>query len=78
MLAVRIIFLSSILFVFVATLYLEGHTFSTIITQSLMATPILPFSRGECSLEVDLGHGYCSSGGSSLPPVYKQFWCFLK
>ena len=38
MLAVCIIFLSSILFVFVATLYLKGHTFSTIIT-SLMATP---------------------------------------
>ena len=31
MLAVCIIFLSSILSVFVATLYLEGHTFSTII-----------------------------------------------
>ena len=43
MLAVCIIFLSSFLSVFVATLYLEGHTcqmptFSTIITLSLMAT----------------------------------------
>ena len=75
MLAVCIIFLSSILFAFVATLYLEGHTFSTIITV-FDGHSLLPFSRGERSLEVDLDHGYCSWGGSSLPPVYKQFWCF--
>ena len=75
MLAVCILFLSSILFVFVATLYLEGH--------SLAKCPdffhnynivfdghsLLPFSRGERSLEV-IAHG------SNLPPVYKQFRCF--
>ena len=57
MLAVCILFLSSILFVFVATLYLEGH--------SLAKCPLfhnynivfdghslLPFFRGERSLEV--------------------------
>ena len=48
MLAVCIIFLSSILFVFVATLYLEEHTFSTIITV-FDGHSLLPFSRGERS-----------------------------
>ena len=56
MLAVCIIFLSSILFVFVATLYLEGHTFSTIITV-FDGHSLLPFFRGERSLEVDLDPG---------------------
>ena len=66
MLAVCIILLSSFLSVFVAT-------FPTIITDG---HSLLPFSRGERSLEVDLDHGYCSWGGSNLPPVYKQFQCF--
>ena len=78
MLAVCIIFLSSFLSVFVATLYLEGHT-PTFHNYNIVfdGHSLLPFSRGERSLlEVDLDHGYCSWGGSSLPPVYKQFRCF--
>ena len=81
MLAVCIIFLSSFLSVFVATLYLEGHTLAKcplfhnyhIVFDG---HSLLPFSRGERSLDVELDHGYCFWGGSSLPPVYKQFRCF--
>ena len=83
MLAVCIIFLSSFLSVFVATfIFRRAHigqmpTFYTIITFIVFeGHSLLPFSRGERSLEVDLDHGYCSWGGSSLPPVYKQFRCF--
>ena len=81
MLAVCIIFLSSFLSVFVATLYLEVthwpnahffHNYNIVFD----GHSLLPFSRGERSLEVNLDHGYCSWGGSSLPPVYKQFQCF--
>ena len=77
--AVYIISLSSLMSVFVATLYLEGHTLAHFFHNYNIVFDdhsLLPFPRGERSLEVDLDHGYCSWGESGLPPVYKQFPVF--
>ena len=57
-------------FIFRRALIGQMPTFSTIIRLSLMATPFSHSPRRTFSW------GYCSWGGSSLPPVYKQFRCF--
>ena len=88
----NIIFLSTFFTVFVATLYLEGHTFlvpsplhhtfgkkptfSTIITLSLMAAPLTHSPEENFLLRLTSAMVIAPGGGSSLPSVYKQFRCF--
>ena len=64
--------------VFVATVYLEGHTLAKCplfpqLTLSLMAIPFSHSPEEKVPLSLTTT---CSWGGSSLPPVYKQFRCF--